>query len=283
MNINTESHKTDSNEEMRFTLRNDYAFKKVFGSTTNKNPLIELLSLIFEISKEEIEDIMIENPYLENEYYDEKKAVLDLKLTLKDGKKINVEMQNYWQPYFIPRVLYYWSKRYIGDFKESQQYDALAPCISINILNEKFKYSNHIHSVYELLERKTHTGIENYLEIHFLDLTKLEKRNLSLLEKWLLFIKTDEQEVRDMLSVENLAMKEANTVMRNFYINSNDRFQYEAAERLQAEKKSLFAAGMNKGYEQKTLEIAKAMKLNGLLDEQIMRCTGLNKEEVEKL
>ena len=274
-------------KEPRFTLRNDYAFKKVFGNASNKEPLIEFLSLVLKIPKEDVEEITIENPFLENEFFDEKKAILDLKLTLKNGKKINIEMQNYWQSYFIPRVLYYWSKRYIEDFKEKNLYDILKPCISINILNERFKYSNSIHCVYELLEREAHTCLENYLELHFLDLTKLKESDMNLLEKWLLFIKTDEQGVRDMLSMETSAMNEANKVIQAFYTNPEDRYRYEAVERYEAERASLYAEGLKKGVSQGIsqgkYEIAKNMKSLGFSMEDILKATELTPQDIKQL
>jgi len=52
--------------------------------------------------------------------------------------------------------------------------------------------------------------LDELLEIHFLDLTKLPKDNLTSLEKWLMFIKTDSKEVRTMLAQENPIMAKAN-------------------------------------------------------------------------
>ena len=137
MEKNIEKSTTGEIKELRFTLRNDYAFKKVFGSSIKQEPLIDLLSLILGFPKEDFEEVKIENPFLENEFYDDKKGILDIKLTLKDGRKVNIEMQNRWEAGYIKRTLYYWSKRYLEDIKESQGYDTLNPFLDLTKIEEK--------------------------------------------------------------------------------------------------------------------------------------------------
>ena len=45
---------------MRFTARNDYAFKKLFGTAENKDIMIEFISLVSQLSKEDFDDVHIE-------------------------------------------------------------------------------------------------------------------------------------------------------------------------------------------------------------------------------
>ena len=59
-------------DKMRFTVRNDYAFKKLFGRQENIIILREFLSVVLELGKEELKDIVIENPAVGNYYADEK-------------------------------------------------------------------------------------------------------------------------------------------------------------------------------------------------------------------
>lgn len=49
------------NIPMRFTARNDYAFKKLFGTEENKDIMIEFLSLVTLLSKDDFDDVRIEN------------------------------------------------------------------------------------------------------------------------------------------------------------------------------------------------------------------------------
>ena len=45
---------------MRFTAPNDYAFKKLFGTAENKDIMIEFISLVSQLSKDDFDDVHIE-------------------------------------------------------------------------------------------------------------------------------------------------------------------------------------------------------------------------------
>ena len=77
----------------KFTARNDYAFKKLFGTEENKDIMSHFISLITGIDEGDFEDVRIANNELSSQFYKDKTGRLDIKIILKDGKKINVEMQ----------------------------------------------------------------------------------------------------------------------------------------------------------------------------------------------
>ena len=51
-------------DNMRFTVRNDYAFKKLFGRVENRDILAEFLSLVTGMAQKDFEEIRIEDPLL---------------------------------------------------------------------------------------------------------------------------------------------------------------------------------------------------------------------------
>ena len=77
---------------MRFTARNDYAFKKLFGTAENKDIMIEFISLVSQLSKDDFDDVRIENSEQIPRFYNDKTGRLDIKIRLNDGRKIDVEM-----------------------------------------------------------------------------------------------------------------------------------------------------------------------------------------------
>ena len=91
--------------------------------------------------------------------------------------------------------------------------------------------------------------MDELLEIHFLDLTKLPKENLTSLEKWLMFIKTDSKEERSMLSQGNPVMAKANKVMDIFYLDEQERKRYEAAWEYESDRLSMISESEQKGLE----------------------------------
>ena len=167
------------------------------------------------------------------------------------------------------------------------QYTQLKKCIAINVLNSPFTLSRKVHSVYQIRESEEQTLLDELLEIHFLDLTKLKQENLTSLEKWLMFIKTDSKEVRKMLAQGNPVMTKANKVMDIFYLDEQERKRYEAACEYESDRLSMISEserkGLERGSRQKALETAKNLLQFGLSVENIAKATGLNKEDVETL
>ena len=102
----------------KITLRNDYAFKRVFGTEENKDVLQDLLECILDIPPENIAGLEL----LDKELLSEKLGILDIKLRLKDGTFVDIEIQNNWYFDFPERTLYYWFKMYNENIKQGQDY-----------------------------------------------------------------------------------------------------------------------------------------------------------------
>ena len=60
------------NSPLRFTARNDYAFKKLFGTEENKDIMIEFISLVTLLSQDDFDDVRIENSEQIPLFYNEK-------------------------------------------------------------------------------------------------------------------------------------------------------------------------------------------------------------------
>jgi len=280
---------------MKFTARNDYAFKKLFGTEENKDIMIEFVSLVTDLSQDDFDDVRIGNNEQLPRFYNDKTGRLDIKIRLNDGRKIDVEMQNTYFDYYPKRSIFYCSKMIHEHFFSGLQYADLKKCIAINVLNSPFKLSPKVHSVYQIRESEEQTLLDELLEIHFLDLTKLPKENLTSVEKWLMFIKTDSKEERRMLAQENPVMTKANNVMDIFYLDEQERRRYEAAWEYESDRLSMIneserkglergkSLGLAEGSRQKALEDAGNFKRLGVSIDIIAQATGLSKEEVEAI
>ena len=280
---------------VRFTARNDYAFKKLFGTDENKDIMIEFVSLVTGLSNTDFGDVRIENTEQIPHFYKDKTGRLDIKIRLKDNRKIDVEMQNTYFDYYPKRSIFYCSKLIHEHFVSGLQYATLKKCIAINVLNSPFKLSRKVHSIYQIREQEEQTLLDELLEIHFLDLTKLKKGNLTSLEKWLMFIRTDSKEERQMLAQENPAMVKANQVMDIFYLDEQERRRYEAAWEYESDRLSMISEAERKGVErgkslglaegsrQAKFETARMLKQLGDSITKIAQATGLSKEEVEAI
>jgi len=283
----------------KFTARNDYAFKKLFGTEENKDIMSRFVSLTTGINEMDFKDVKIANSELSSLFYRDKTGRLDIKIILKDGKKINVEMQNTYFNYYPTRSIFYWCELFIENFKKSDEYSSLNKCIAINILNSPFPPTNKLHSVYKILETEDYSLLDDVLEIHFLDLTKLNGEEITELEKWLLFIRTDDSNVRKQLAKENEMMAKANEVMNIFYLSDEERAAYLAASLYESDRASMLgesrrkgiAEGMAKGIEKgreegsynNKIETAKRLLDMGFSIPDIARATTLSESEIKNL
>lgn len=123
-------------DELQITLTNDYAFKRLLGSEENKPLLQDLLECILDLSPEDVSKLELMDKELTKEDLSDKTGILDVKLRLKNGSVIDIEIQSSWNVSFVKRTLFYWAKMYTSDFKAGESYDSLHKCIAINIIAE---------------------------------------------------------------------------------------------------------------------------------------------------
>src|SRR5216683_2249666 len=116
----------------------DYAFKKVFGSTTNIDLLISLINAVLGLpAGQQIIALEIRNPFNEKETADDKLSVLDIKARDATGRLFHIEMQMVAPQHFRNRVLYYWARVYAEQMAEGTEFRDLCPTISICFVNSR--------------------------------------------------------------------------------------------------------------------------------------------------
>ncbi|XTB05423.1 Rpn family recombination-promoting nuclease/putative transposase [Treponema denticola] len=287
----------------KITLRNDYAFKRVFGVEENKDVLQDLLECILDIPSKDITGLELLDKEFQKELLSEKLGVLDIKLRLKDGTFVDIEIQNVWYRDFPERTLYYWSKMYNDAIKQGQDYTKLPKCITINLIGKGFNKNKRLHNKYLVLEKDTKEPLVSKLEIHILN---LEKARLSKegqykdykakrLLNWLKFIETDNTEVREMLEQESPMMRKANTTIELMEMSPRDKWLYESRMKYEHDRASCINEGYQQGIEQgiqqgfadgahqNKLETARNLTEMGFAVEVIAKATGLSIEEIKSL
>ena len=291
----------------KITLRNDYAFKRVFGVEENKDVLQDLLECILDIPPESISGLELLDKEFHKELLSEKLGVLDIKLKLRDGTFIDIEIQNNWHFDFPERTLYYWSKMYNENIKQGQDYTKLPKCITINLIGKGFNKNKRLHNKYLVLEQDTKEPLVSKLEIHILNLEKaklskecqFKDNKAKRLLNWLKFIETDNPEVREMLEQESPMMRKANTTIELMEMSPRDKWLYDSRMKYENDRASCISEGYQRGIlqgeikgrqegfvdgaYQKALETAKNLLAMNFPIENIAKVTGLSIKEVEAL
>ena len=288
----------------RLTLKNDYLFKLLLGSEENKACLQDFLECVLDMPVGMIADLELLDKELSKDAISDKTGILDVKLRLKGGTTIDIEIQNSWSAEFIPRTLFYWSKMYIEGFKEGEPYTSLTRCIAINLISQGFKLNSEVHSAYSIQEQKSHQPLTDLLEIHFLNLSAVKGAKIrqtvttqkqEKLLNWLRFIETDDKKERAMLAMTSPVLQMLNEKIDVLSLNPEERKLYESRMKLKSDIATISEVQYNAGIErgktlglaegsrQKALETAKLMKLEAFDIGMITKMTGLTQAEVEAI
>lgn len=133
-------------------------------------------------------------------------------------------------------------------------------------------------------EEQEHRVLDNALEMHFLNLSKVREEDLGELKNWLVFIQTNDRKERAKMAEGNMTLEKANEVMERFYSDKEARKKYEAALKQEADwrlfEMEFERRGMERGMEQ---GIEQGIQMTNLNIAKNMYDLGYSKEEIEKI
>jgi len=289
---------------VEITPRVDIAFKKIFGIEENKDLLISLINSI--VSKDDqVIDVTLLNPYNLKNFANDKLSILDIKAKGHTGKHYNIEIQISDEADYDKRALYYWAKLYIDQLKTGGKFSSLNKTIGIHILNftsipEEEKY----HNVFRLLEEESKLHYFKDIELHTIELSKFEERNLlnkvndvhqllpkikTALDKWATFLTRYDllQSTQLLNELKDSNLEKALDVLEYMNFTQMERDAYEDHLKwLRIEASSLDKAKAESRAEGKAegkVEVAKTMLSKNRSIDEISELTGLSAEEIVKL
>lgn len=288
-----------------FPATNDVVFKKIFGDMNNKEVIKGFLSSILNIPKEEYELLKIESPFLNiSDSATDKIGILDVKLSTKNKKIIDIEIQVARMKHMRERVLYYLSKMTLDQIGAGENYDKIQKVISIIIASDHIliKENNNQHNRYLLCDKETGSIFTDKMEVNTLDLMKKADPKTSdpNITKWVDFFNAKTEEELEMIhNMPDSAVKQAAKIVLEVNQDKEVRIKAEQRENalrvynteIEASKQSGIKEGikqgiqqgMEKGMENKAIEIAKKLLQTNLSLEQISIVTGLTSEEINNL
>ena len=265
----------------------DFVFKNIFGSSKHPRILISFLNSVLK-PKNLISKVEIKNTDIEKHFVEDKFSRLDVKAETNTGEIINVEIQLKNEYNMIKRSLYYWSKLYEEQLSEGEDYSELKRTVCINILNFKYLKNDRFHNGYRLKEIETQEELSGLLEIHFIEIPKLDKNSdeKDMLVAWTEFLKNPESEKVRSLEMTIEEIREAKDELVRLSNDEEQRQIYEMRSKILKDKISALnkakKEGVEEGIKQGKIEIAKSLK--GLLeDDVIAEKTGLDLEIIKNL
>jgi predicted transposase/invertase (TIGR01784 family) len=279
-------------EAMKFAdVKNDIAFRKIFGNENKKEVLISFLNAVLDFEgKHTITKVTIINPYQLPKFRDGKATIIDVKAKDQSGREFIVEMQVADALGFSKRVLYYTSQGYVSQIDRGEFYDKLNPTIFIGILDFNLSQNPKYISRHRILDVETGERIMEDMEFNFIELPKfrIERKDLkTLVEKWVFFIKEAEnlEVIPEGMDDPGLqaAYEEAN--IQTWSPEELEAYDYaglrETEDRLRLEKAKEIASAI--AIKDNQIKIASQMKQDKIDKEIIKKYTELTDEEIDEI
>jgi predicted transposase/invertase (TIGR01784 family) len=262
--------------------RVDFVFKRIFGSENNKDVLLAFLNRIFmQAGETPLNEIILMNPYTDKDDPLDKQSIFDVYAKTAEGKLIDIEMQLFNKFDIEKRTVFYWSKRYASQLQKGEKYQELKKCVTINILNYSFLPNKEYHNVFHLREDRTGMMLTDDIEVHFLELLKLDDC-IPLqggLENWLLFLKGVDTTHWEVLKMNEPGLEKAMDTLQYLSQDSEARRLYEARQKYLHDEASMLEGAKQAGIK----EVARNMLALNIDVATIAKATGLTEQEIDSL
>lgn len=123
---------------------------------------------------EEIEETILMPTILSKDTENGKYGILDVRVCMKNGTQMDLEMQVAPFKFWDNRVIFYLSKMYTDQIKEGHKYEDLKPCIHVSILNfNLFPEDQECIREIAFCDLTTKQKYTDLMEIYVLELKKL--------------------------------------------------------------------------------------------------------------
>lgn len=136
------------------------------------------------------------NPDIPGDLTSDKAIVLDVRVRLGTGERIDVEMQIRRAPTLVGRLVYYTAKDFSNQLVAGQDYGRLtATVVIVWLVSPILDPPSRLHFSFSLREDTTHEPLTDLLRIHVLQLSACRSMNAlssphprSILERWACFL-----------------------------------------------------------------------------------------------
>ena len=289
------------NKKELLKVTNDYVFRRIFGQKGNEDITRGFLKAVTKVEYNNID--LEDTPILERDLIENKMGILDVKVVANKENNIDIEMQVTKSEYIAERILWYWSKLYAWSIEKGEGYNSTKKAICILIADfklEKLKEIEKYHTKWNIREEEYKNIIlTDRLELHIIELEKLERRNNKSKEEeellnWCKFIKFPEK-VEESIIMKNEEIKKAKEQLDKMSQDKKERRLAELREKAIKDEMAIRDSGYNEGRKEGIEEglkkgkkaekksIAQNMLEMKIDKETISKVTGLTMDEIENM
>ncbi|MDN5248291.1 MAG: Rpn family recombination-promoting nuclease/putative transposase [Wolbachia endosymbiont of Tyrophagus putrescentiae] len=281
-------------------VKNDIAFKRIFGTEKNKDILIHFLNDILGFTGvNEIKEIEFLSTIQDPEIASKKQSIVDVLCKDENGIQVIVEMQIAKTKGFEKRAQYYAAKAYSRQADKGDQYHNLREIIFIAIADcILFPDKKEYKSDHMILDKNNYEHDLKDFYFTFIELPKFSKTKEdqleNIVEKWIYFFKyADETSEEDLERIigSDVIIKKAYEELNRFNWSEKEFIAYEQeVKRIRDEQAILehklddaTEKGRQEGIKIGAERVAKNLLRSGISIDIISQTTGLSASEIEKL
>jgi predicted transposase/invertase (TIGR01784 family) len=269
---------------MKFVdIKNDVAFRKIFGNENRKEVLISFLNAVLLLQENyKIVNVDILTPYQLPDLKGGKVTIVDVKAKDQNDKTYIVEIQVAEVEGFDKRVLYYASKSYSAQIERGDQYENLNPTYFIGILDFEVTQNPSYINRHKIVDIETNENFIKDIEFNFIELPKFNKKENeleSVIDQWVYFIKNAENLdlIPENLKDEGLKFAYEDADKHNWTKAELEAYDYVLMREQDDRGRMTLAVRKEKE------NIAKKLIKLGIQISEISIATGLTIEQIEKL
>ena len=209
----------------------DFCFKELM-----QNPKVRkgFISALLDLSPDEVEDTVLLPTLLSRDSADDKLGIMDVRVLLKDGTQMNMEMQVKYFEYWDERALFYLRKMFDSQIRKGESYEKLQKCIHVSILDFiHFPNDNKCYRRIHFRDDQTSQLYSDKMELQILELKKLppEVKTGEDVLAWMRFFSSKNKEEFQNMAKTNEYFDEAYNTLLNLSADEQKRLEYEAREK----------------------------------------------------
>jgi len=236
---------------------NDLMFKHLFATDDGAKERFKILICeILRINPADIEELTILNPEIPAEDLQKRSIRLDVKALMKlygESEFLNIEIQRVVHSNIFDRALFHWARLHQESLLKNEQFSKIRKTISIWLLSGNIDNSERSHRTARVMDIATHEEISDKLELHFIELSKVDFSNISEKDTGKMFLKLlaiNSKEELDMLENTTSLTPEMEDLVIRIKAFNKDKEAYNML--LQRQEELLFE------YEEHQLRLEKA-------------------------
>ena len=273
--------------------KNDFAFRRIFGSERNKDILIHFLNDMITFKESSpIVDVTFLKTNQDPEIASQKTSIVDILCKDTKGNQYIVEMQVAKEKGFTKRAQYYAAKAYVGQAAIGGEYYNLKEIIFLAISDFiMFPNKDSFKSDHVILDRNSYENDLKDFSFTFLELPKFNKTIDELdniTSKWMYFFKhaddTSEASLATIIGGDQI-IERAYQELNRFSWNEEELRTYDQTEKYEgsyiASMAQKFDEGKAEGKAERDTAIAKTMIQKNMDAQTISEITGLTIEEID--